>query len=333
MHFRYKFRVLFFSSVFTLLVSISGVTLAQFEPRNPVCIAPADPGGGWDFTCRNIATLLSELGVVRGQVRTQNMPGAGGGVAYAHVVGQQSGNDNLIVAASTATTTRIAQDQFAGFDEDDVRWVASLGADYGVIAVSPDSPHNTLTELMDALREDPTSLNIVGASAVGGWDHLKVLLVAQAAGLENVRELRYISFSSGGQAIVELLGGRAEVFTGDVSEALPQIEAGNLKVLGVLSEERVEGLLAEVPTASEQGYEVIGANWRGFYIPAETSDEAYDFWVEAFRQLEASEEYAALREQSGLAPFWRGGDEMTAFVYDEVETIRALSAQIDVAEE
>ncbi|WMT58168.1 Bug family tripartite tricarboxylate transporter substrate binding protein [Truepera radiovictrix] len=260
------------------------------------------------------------------------MPGAGGGVAYAHVVGQQSGNDNLIVAASTATTTRIAQGQFSGFDEDDVRWVAALGADYGVIAVSPDSPYDDLTELMEALRAEPASLSIVGASAVGGWDHLKVLLVAQAAGLENLSALRYVSFSSGGQAIVELLGGRAEVFSGDVSEALPQIEAGNLKVLGILAEERADGLLAEVPTAAEQGYDVVGANWRGFYMPAGTSDEAYTFWVEAFRELEASEAYATVRQQSGLSPFWRGGEEMTAFVYDEVETIRELSEQINLTE-
>lgn len=314
----------------TLLVPCLGLALAQgFTPRNVLCIAPSDPGGGWDFTCRSIAPILTDLELAQGQIRTQNMPGAGGGVAYAHVVGQQQGNENLIVAASTATTTRIAQGQFTGFDEDDVRWVAAVGADYGVIAVAPDSPFNSLTDLMDALQENPGGVTFVGASAIGGWDHLKVLLAAQEAGIENVGAIRYVSFSSGGPAIVEILGGRADVFTGDVSEALPQIEAGNLKVLAVLAEERVGGLLEDVPTAREQGLDVIGANWRGFYVPAGVSDEVYEYWVEAFRQLEASEAYETLREQSGLADFWRGGEEMTEFVYDQVETIRELSAQIE----
>ena len=313
--------------VATLLFGLAAAQSAP--PRNVMCIAPADPGGGWDFTCRSIAPILSELGLVQGQIRTQNMPGAGGGVAYAHVVGQQSGNDNLIVAASTATTTRIAQNQYTGFDEDDVRWVAAVGADYGIIAVAPDGPYDTLADLIEALRADPSSVTVVGGSAIGGWDHLKVLLLAKEAGVDDVATIRYISFSSGGAAIVEILGGRAQVFSGDVSEALPQLEAGNLKVLAVLSEERLGGLLADVPTAKEQGYEVIGANWRGFYMPAGTSDEAYDYWVEAFRQLEASPQYAELREQSGLAPFWRGGEELTEFVYNQVQTIRELSAQIE----
>ncbi|MDQ3396575.1 MAG: tripartite tricarboxylate transporter substrate-binding protein [Deinococcota bacterium] len=312
-----------------LVLSLGAASAQGISPRNVLCIAPSDPGGGWDFTCRSIAPLLTNLGLVQGQIRTQNMAGAGGGVAYAHVVGQQEGNENLIVAASTATTTRIAQGQFTGFDEDDVRWVAAVGSDYGVIAVAPDSPYESLTDLMDALEEDPGSVTFVGGSAIGGWDHLKVLLAARQAGIENVAAVRYVSFSSGGAAIVEILGGRAQAFSGDVSEAIPQIEAGNLKVLAVLSEERLGGLLENVPTAQEQGLDVIGANWRGFYVPAGVSDEVYDYWVEAFRQLEESQEYEALREQSGLADFWRGGEEMTQFVYNQVETIRELSAQIE----
>lgn len=312
-----------------LLLMGMGVVLAQgTAPRNVLCIAPSDPGGGWDFTCRSIAPILTDLGLVQGQIRTQNMAGAGGGVAYAHVASQQQGNENLIVAASTATTTRIAQGQYAGFDEDDVRWVAAVGADYGIIAVAPDSPFQTLTDLMDALREDPQAVTVVGASAVGGWDHLKLLLAAQEAGIEDVEQIRYVSFSSGGQAIVEILGGRAQVFTGDVSEVLPQVEAGNLRVLAVLADERVD-VLPDVPTAAEQGLDVVGANWRGFYVPAGISDEAYNYWVDAFRQLEESEQYEALREQSGLAEFWRGGEEFETFVDDQVERIRELTAQIE----
>lgn len=287
-----------------------GLGSAQDTPQNVDCIAPADPGGGWDFTCRSIAPILVDLGLVDGQIRTQNMAGAGGGVAYAHVVSQQEGNEELLVAASTATTTRLAQDQFEGFTADDVRWVAALGADYGVIGVAPDSDYDSLGQLMDDLAEDPSAATFVGGSAVGGWDHLKALLAAQAAGVENVEQIQYVSFSSGGQAIVEIVAGRADAFTGDVSEALPQVEAGDLKVLAVLSDERVGGALEDVPTAAEEGIDVIGANWRGFYVPTGISDERYQYWVDAMEQLEQSEEYTTLREDSGLAPFWRGGEEI-----------------------
>lgn len=311
-----------------VLVTVAfGLTAAFAQPTNVECIAPADPGGGWDFTCRTIAPVLTELGLVNGQIRTQNMAGAGGGVAFAHVVGQQEGNEDLIIAASTATTTRLAQGQFPGSTAADVRWVAAVGADYGVIGVAPDSPYNSLTELMDAWKEDTGALTMVGGSAVGGWDHLKVLLAAQAAGVENVEQIQYVSFSSGGQAIIEIVGGRADVFTGDISEALPQIEAGNLKVIAVLSDERLSAL-PDVATAKEQGIDAVGANWRGFYVPAGVSDERFQYWADAFEQLEASGAFAEIREQNGLAPFARFGADMEQFVLDQVADIEELSARI-----
>lgn len=304
-----------------------GVGVAQFEPRNVECIAPADPGGGWDFTCRQMAPVLVELGLVPGSIRTQNMPGGGGGVAFAYVVSNETGNDNLLVAASTATTSRIAAGEFAGFTADDVRWVAALGADYGVVAVAPDSPFETLEDLMDAWRTDPRSVSVVGGSAVGGWDHLKVLLLADEADV-NVQDVRYTTFTAGGSAIIEIVAGRADVFTGDVSEALPQVEAGNLRILVVLADERQGGLLADVPTAVELGYDVVGPNWRGFYMPAGISDEAYDFWVETFREMAASPEWETLREQNGIADFRRFGSDMEAFAEQQVLDIQELLTEI-----
>ncbi|MFO7544805.1 MAG: tripartite tricarboxylate transporter substrate-binding protein [Trueperaceae bacterium] len=315
----------------TLMLALTAFGLtaafAQERPSGVRCIAPSDPGGGWDLTCRTIAPVLTVLDLIDGQVRTQNMAGAGGGVAYAHVVAQQEGNENLLVAASTATTTRLAQGQFQGFTANDVRWVAAVGADYGVIGVAPDSEYDSITQLMDAWAEDPGALTVVGGSAVGGWDHLKVLLAAQAAGVENVERIQYVSFSSGGQAIIEIIGGRADVFTGDVSEALPQIEAGSLKVLAVLADERIDSL-PDVPTAKELGIDTVGANWRGFYLPAGISEERYQYWSDAFRELEASDAYAAIRVENGLAPFARFGAEMEQFVLDQVADIGELSARI-----
>ncbi|MDZ7799745.1 MAG: tripartite tricarboxylate transporter substrate-binding protein [Trueperaceae bacterium] len=315
-------------SVFAVAAFGLTAAFAQETPSGVQCIAPSDPGGGWDMTCRSIAPVLTDLGLVDGQIQAQNMAGAGGGVAYAHVVAQQEGNENLLVAASTATTTRLAQGQFEGFTADDVRWVAAVGADYGVIGVAPDSPHDSINDLMDAWSEDPAALTVVGGSAVGGWDHLKVLLAAQAAGVEDVEQIQYVSFSSGGQAIIEIVGGRADVFTGDASEALPQVESGNLKVLAVLAEERLDEPLADVPTAQEQGIDVIGANWRGFYVPAGISDARYQYWADAFEELEASEQYQEIREQNAMAPFARFGDEMETFVRDQVDDIEELSARI-----
>lgn len=311
-----------------LLALAFGLCLAQTAPRNTECIAPADPGGGWDFTCRiPAADVMAKLGLIQGAMKVSNVTGGGGGVAYANVVTQRAGDESLIVAASTATATRLAQNVFAGFTADNVRWLGAVGADYGVIAVSNDSPYQTLNELVDAIMAAPSDFPFAGGSAIGGWDHLKVLLLMNAAGLEDLSGVRYIAFDGGGAAMIELVGGRAAAFTGDISEVLAQIEAGEVRVLGVLSPDRIP-ILPDVATATEQGYDVIGANWRAFYAPPGISDEAYNYWVDAVRQVAESEEWNSLREQNGLAEFALFGDDFEAFVREQVATIQAISEDL-----
>ena len=224
-----------------------------FEPENPECIAPANPGGGWDFTCRQVGKTLQDLGLVPGTVQVTNIAGGGGGVAFAEVVNKRADDNDLIVAASSATSTRLAQGAYPGNTMDQVRWVASVGADYGIIAVAADSEIETLPQLMDQIKADPRSISIAGGSAVGGWDHLKVLIAAQAAGIEDVRTIKYVAFDGGGEAVTQLLAGSVQAFTGDASEAKGFVDSGDIKVIAVLAPERLEGDFAAFPTAVEQG--------------------------------------------------------------------------------
>ena len=84
-------------------------TANAFEPGNTECIAPANAGGGWDFTCRQVAKTLQDLKLVPGTMQVTNLAGGGGGVAYAEVINKRNDDNNLIVAASSATSTRLAQ--------------------------------------------------------------------------------------------------------------------------------------------------------------------------------------------------------------------------------
>ncbi len=306
---------------------LAGPSLA-FEPENPECIAPANPGGGWDFTCRQVGKTLQDLGLVPGTVQVTNIAGGGGGVAFAEVVNKRNADNDLIVAASSATSTRLAQGAFPGNTMDQVRWVASVGADYGIIAVAADSEVETLPQLMDQIKADPRSVSISGGSAVGGWDHLKVLIAAQAAGIEDVRTIKYVAFDGGGEAVTQLLAGSVQAFTGDASEAKGFVDSGDIKVIAVLAPERLEGDFASFPTATEQGLDVIGANWRGFYAPGGMSDDAYNYWVDAVAQVYSSEEWKEIMAQNGLAPLDLQGEEFQQFVAESVARIEGLSREI-----
>lgn len=313
------------------VVSMSMATSAvAFDPANTECIAPANPGGGWDFTCRQVGKTLQDLSLVPGTMQVVNLAGGGGGVAYAEVVNKRNEENNLIVAASSATATRLAQGAYPGNTMDQVRWVGAVGADYGVIAVAKDSPVQTLPELIDMIKADPTSVSIAGGSAVGGWDHLKVLLAANKAGVDDVRVIKYVAFDGGGEAVTQLLAGSVQAFTGDASEAKGFVDSGDIRVIAVLAPERLEGDFASFPTAKEQGIDVIGANWRGFYAPGGMSDDAYNYWVESVGKVYDSAEWKDVMAQNGLAPLDLRGDEFQDFVADSVASITDLSKKIGI---
>nr|WP_067294061.1 tripartite tricarboxylate transporter substrate-binding protein [Marinobacterium profundum] len=320
---------------FLVAVTLSASAVAQsaqaFEQsRSAECIAPANPGGGWDFTCRSVGKVLTELGAISGNVQTVNMPGASGGVAFAHTVSKRANDSALFVAASTATTTRLAQGQFPGMNQDMVRWVGALGADYGVIAVAKDSPYQTLTDLMNALKNDPNSVKFGGGSATGGWDHLKVLIASRAAGLDtaSLPKIKYLAYSGGGEAITQVVGGHLDGFTGDISEAQGFMESGDLKVLAVLSEERLPAPLDNIPTAREQNIDAVAPNWRGFYVPKDVSDEAYQWWVDTMDSVYSSTNWQNIMQQNGLMPFHKSGAEFDQFVRDQVQSIKEISTEI-----
>lgn len=317
------------TTVLATALSLSASLTMAWEPSGKVdCISPSGPGGGWDFTCRSVGKTLADLKLIPGSMQTTNMAGAGGGVAFAHVIGKRGDDNQLIVAASTATTTRLAQGQYTGMNAGMVKWVGALGADYGVIAVGKDSKYQNLNQLMAAIKADPRAVKFSGGSANGGWDHLKVLIAAKAAGVGSLPSIPYLSYNNGGEAITQVVGGHVDAFTGDISEAAGFWESGDLRLLAVLSETRLPGKFGSIPTAREQGIDALGPNWRGFYMPKGADADAKQYWVQAIETLYDSPEWKATMAKNGLIPFHPKADEFEAFVTEQVADIEQLSREI-----
>lgn len=293
------------------------------------CLAPANAGGGWDLTCRLIARGLEEAGLVPGSVRTVNMPGAGGGVAYAHTVGRREGDPTVLVAASPGTTLRLAQGQYGPLRADDVRWIGALGAEYGIVAVAGDAPWLTLEELLEAWRDRPERFAVSGGSAVVGQDHVKVLLLAREAGIDPLR-VRYVSFDGGGEALTALLGGFVQVFSGDASEVEAYLETGAIRVLTVLAPERLGGVFAGVPTANEAGFPVEWVTWRGYFVPAGLGEEGYRTWVDRLDSVGRSPSWTEALGRARLRPFHMVGEEFEGFVMRQVTEFEGLVKELGI---
>ncbi|MEE9321540.1 MAG: tripartite tricarboxylate transporter substrate-binding protein [Granulosicoccus sp.] len=294
------------------------------------CIAPANPGGGWDFTCRAIGKIMYDIKAVDAPVQVTNMAGGGGGLAYTHVVTERDTDEELIVAASSATATRLAQNAYGGMTSDQVRFLGAIGADPGVIVVAKDSPFQSLTDLLDAVKADPASVAFAGGSAVGGFDHIKVLMALGRAGFNDITKVKYIGVDGGADAITQTIGGFTQAMTGDISEVVGFLKSGDVRVLASFTEERLSGDFSDIPTAKEQGIDVVAVNWRGLYVPKGISEEAYKKWSDALAQVAASDEWAEQMTANGLAPFTKVGDDFQGYLDSVIEEIRTLSKEIGV---
>jgi putative tricarboxylic transport membrane protein len=316
-----------FVKVMTLAALLGSAALAPAQATE--CIAPANPGGGWDFTCRQIGKIMFDIGAVDKPVQVTNMAGAGGGLAFNYVVAERNDDADLIVAASSATSTRLAQNAYAGMTADRVRFVGAIGADPGVIVVAKDSPFKTLGDMIAAIKSNPGSVAFAGGSATGGFDHMKPLMLLQRAGFTDIRKIKYISLDGGADAITQTIGGFTQAMTGDMSEVVGFLKAGEIRVLAVLTDERIPGF-ESIPTAKEQGFDVVAVNWRGLYIPRGVSDDTFELWAGRLQQVADSAEWKKAMADNGLAPFTRVGGDFQSYIDGVVAEVRKLSKDLGV---
>lgn len=311
----------------------TGDTAAVGEaPKRPECIAPAKPGGGFDLTCKLAQSGLQELNLLDKPMRVTYMPGGVGAVAYNKIVANDRKNGDAIVAFSTGSILNLAQGKFGQFSEKDVKWLAAVGTDYGMVAVNADSPYQTLGDLVAALKKDPKSVIFGAGGSVGGQDWMQTALLAKAAGIDP-NKMGYVAMEGGGEAVTALLGNHIQVVSSGLAEVMPHVKAGKLRVLGVFAPERLQGEgFKDIPTAKEQGFDIEWPVIRGYYMGPEVSDASYEWWKAQFDKMLADPKFAALRTQRELLPFAMTGDELTQYVLKQTEELRKLSGEFNLVE-
>jgi putative tricarboxylic transport membrane protein len=230
---------------------------------------------------------------------------------------QRRAEPDTLVAFSGGSLLNLAQGKFGKASADDVRWVAALGADYGMIAVPTSSPFHSLGDLVKALRRDPQKVLIGMSGTIGSQDWLKMAMLARLAGIDP-KQLRFVALEGGGEEFTAMSADYVQVISGDTSEATLYADAGKVRVLAVLAEHRLSGVLEKAPTAREQGYDLVWPVIRGVWMGPGVSDADYRRWVAAFEHVQASPGFAKMRSDAGLYPFSLTGDALTRYIKQAV---------------
>ncbi|WP_371763798.1 tripartite tricarboxylate transporter substrate binding protein [Massilia sp.] len=295
------------------------------------CLVPSKPGGAMDLTCKLAQKALqAKPGAPR--LKLSYLPGGIGAVAWHTMVSQRRAEPDTLVAFSGGSLLNLAQGKFGKASPDDVRWVAALGVDYGVIAVPADSPYRSLRDLVEVLRRDPEKIVIGMSGTIGSQDWMKMALLARQAGLDP-RQLRFVALEGGGEEFVAMQAGYVQVVSSDVSETALYTASGKVRVLAVLSDKRLTGAMAGVPTAREQGYDIVWPLIRGILMGPDVSDADYRRWVQAFDRIESAPEFAQMRAQIGLYPLALTGDALTRYIRQAVADYKRQARQFNLVRE
>ena len=295
-------------------VALRAGPASAWEPQKAECIAPANPGGGWDTICRATSAVLQKTRALKPTMYVTNQPGGSGGVAIASVIAKRKGDPGLLVAASNSLTFTMAMGR-TPHTYDDVIPLAQIAAENGGFFVRSDSKLRTLADLVAALKADPSSVSFAGGSAPGSLDHIKLAVLAKAIGVDPAKVV-YVPFQGGGEAMTALLGGHTGAATIDLAEASAQLEAGKIRCLAIMSDKR-STRFKDIPTTWEQGVKVTFPIWRGLYMAPGASPEAVRFWSDTVKKMLATPEWNAEREKLAWEPTQRFGDDFKRFVKEE----------------
>jgi putative tricarboxylic transport membrane protein len=317
---------------FALLILAAGVTIFPGEPLaaypdKPVeLIAPANPGGGWDLTCRMSAQVLKEAGLVSQPVVVINKPGGFGVVAMTDIIRNRTQDQNVLTAFSAVLTTQMSINKNP-FTYRDVIPVSVLFVDYGTIAVNKSSKYASFKELADDWKKQPGAVSFAGSSPPGGLDHMRVAMMAKQLGIP-VKSIRYVAFQGGADALAALLGGHVTVFVGDAGEIAGHAESGVIRPLAVLSDRKLSGIFDKVPMASDFGVNVSSANWRGFYAAPGMKKENIAYWEDTFGKMVKSKQWKTVLEKQAWVDLFLTGKKLQKFLDDELAMYQELAREL-----
>ena len=279
-------------------------------------IAPANPGGGWDQTARQIQQVWTEAGIVGVPVEVVNRGGKGGTIGLADLATRHRNSPRTLMVFGQVMLGAI-QTNGSPVSVDETVPLARLLNEYEIIAVPTDSPYQTLQELVQDFRSDPAQMAWAGGSA-GGIDQILVGLIARAAGVDP-SEVNYIAYAGGGEAAVAVMGGHVPVGVSGLGEWKAYVDSGRMRVLAVSSPERVGD--GGTPTIRESGFDVAIANWRGIVAPPDTDQDTRDWLIRALTRMRDSTAWHDILRANEWEDSFLAGPAFERFLSEETATV------------
>ena len=281
-------------------------------PVNVIC--PWTAGGGTDVLLR---ALSKEAEKFLGQtINVVNQTGGAGAIGHNAI--RAARPDGYTIGMITFELNSLPPQGLVPFTWKDFDPVMLINTDAAALTVRADAPYSTVRGFMDHARANPGEITI-GNSAPGSVWHIAAGLAAEKTGVN----VKHVPFNGAQPAVTALVGGHIKAVAVSVAEVRSQVQAGNLKILGVMAAER-DKIFPNVPTFKEQGVDVQFATWRGLAFPKGVPAANRAKVADAYKKAFETKEFKEFAANAALTLNYQDGAAFTKFLDQNYKDVAAV---------
>jgi putative tricarboxylic transport membrane protein len=277
-----------------------------------------------DLLMRRAAKIWNEQNLIANPIVIVNRAGGGMAPAMKHVLDRRGDANSIMALAEPVFSTPIVQGTETTYDK-----FTPLGVFVQtqlILLTQPNHPARTLKDMVEAARARPKAIRMAGSSA-GGTDDQVMGLIEAATGTD----MTFIPHSGGGAAQATFLGGNTELILLTIDEALPHMRAGKARALAIMNNQRrSEPELRDIPTAKEQGIDVVWGQVFGMLGAPGLDPAIVAWWTDRIQALVATDAW-----KTSIAENQLGGDvyvgpglpaQMKVFHEQRLDVLRKIGA-------
>lgn len=315
--------------VITLVVALAFGLLAcgnqsaeSNYPTKPInCLQGFKAGGGSDTLAQLTQPHLEKI--IGQSFVNQYIPGATGAIAWTQLAKTTEADGYTVSITNTPMLmTNYIMNEEVTYTIDELTPIANVVTDPGVIVVGKDSKYNTIQDFLDDVKENPGAIT-VGNSGVGGDDFFTTLITERETGLK----FQMVPFDGDGPSWQAAMGGKIDASFNNLGITYPQIEAGNLKILAIFSEERNE-MIPDVPTMKELGYNIVAGSSRGYSAPKGIPEEVRTALINAFEEMSKKDEFLKQAKDRALPVDIKLGDDYAKYLKEQEQIFREIWEEV-----
>ena len=285
--------------------AVAGAAAAQSYPHDTVTLVThSREGGGTDVFLRE---MVKHLGPYLGaEFVVENVRGGSGAKAMAKLA--TSPADGSIFYGTTPTFINTSLLSEPEYTYKDLMGVTNVFLDPQIVYVKADSSFQNMTEVVEAATADPASV-IFGVTTPGSLDRQVMEKFKALTGVTSP----VVTHDGGGELLISVLNGTVSLGIGEIQELTAQLEAGEVRIITTYTEERLDDF-SDVPTAKEQGIDLVVNKFRGIAGPAGLPEDITAKWEEAIQGVLEDEAFKSWYEAQSLVPFYMSTADYNPFL-------------------